>query len=328
MPRNASWRATTRVRQRRLGRSGLAVSEIGFGAWGIDGNKDGAVAYGPTNEAQSLDALAAALDSGINFFDTADLYGFGESERLLGIAFSGRRDRVVIASKSGMLDPAGRQDFAPAHIAASLEGSLKRLRSDYVDLYQLHGPSPEQLEGILEVMERLRRDGKARAIGISLRSPEEGERALALYPFDAVQVNFNLLDQRAIDTGLMERCKERGAGVIVRTPLCFGFLTGEYSPTQDFDATDHRSRWNLEQRRVWSSAYELFSGVKGRSDTPAQFALRFCLSFDAVSSAIPGMLTRQHVEENAGAADGAVLAAADTNRIREIYRSHRFFVGR
>jgi aryl-alcohol dehydrogenase-like predicted oxidoreductase len=316
------------VRQRRLGRSGLTVSEIGFGAWGIGGNKDGAVAYGPTDEAQSLDALAAALDAGINFFDTADLYGFGESERLIGRAFAAHRDRVVIASKAGMLDAAGRQDFAPAHIARSLEGSLERLRTDHVDLYQLHGPSPEQLDGILDTMDTLRREGKARAIGISLRSPEEGARALALYPFDAVQVNFNLLDQRVLDTGLMDRCKERGAGVIVRTPLCFGFLTGEYSATQDYDASDHRSRWNVEQRRVWSSAYQLFSGVKGRTDTPAQFALRFCLSFDAVSSVIPGMLTREHVRENAAAGDAPVLGPAETGRIREIYRSQRFFVGR
>ena len=319
------------MRQRRLGRSGLAVSEIGFGAWGIGGNKDGAVAYGPTDEAQSLDALATALDAGINFFDTADLYGFGESERLIGAAFAGRRDRVVIASKAGMLDPEARHDFTPAHLAQSLESSLERLRTDYVDLYQLHGPAVELLEkepGILQVMDALRRQGKVRAIGISLRSPEEGERALALYPFDAVQVNFNLLDQRALDSGLMERCQQRGAGIIVRTPLCFGFLTGGYSATQKYDASDHRSRWNVEQRRVWSSAYELFSGVKGRADTPAQFALRFCLSFDAVSSVIPGMLTREHVRENAAAADGPVLGTGETSRIREIYRSHRFFVGR
>src|SRR5438132_5630337 len=107
MPQSASSPATTRVRQRQLGRSGVAVSEIGFGDWGIGGNKDGAVAYGPTDEAQSLDALSAALDAGINFFDTADLYGFGEGERLIGLAFSGRRDKVVIASKAGMLDPEG-----------------------------------------------------------------------------------------------------------------------------------------------------------------------------------------------------------------------------
>jgi len=328
MPRSASSRATTRVRQRQLGRSGLAVSEIGFGAWGIGGNKDGAVAYGPTDEAQSLDALSAALDAGINFFDTADLYGFGESERLIGKAFGGRRDRVVIASKGGMLDPQGRQDFTPAHLAKSLDESLKRLRTDYVDLYQLHGPSTEQLESLIAPMDALKRQGKARAIGISLRAPEDGKKALDLYGFDAVQVNFNLLDQRAVDSGLMEQCKQRGAGIIVRTPLCFGFLTGGYSATQEYDASDHRSRWNIEQRKVWASAYELFSGIKGRTDTPAQFALRFCLSFDAVSSVIPGMLTRAHVEENAVAANGPALGAAEISRIGDIYHSHRFFVGR
>ena len=323
-----SSRATTRVRQRQLGRSGLAVSEIGFGAWGIGGNKDGAVAYGPTDEAQSLDALSAALDAGITFFDTADLYGFGESERLLGKAFSGCRDRVVIASKGGMLDPQGRQDFTPAHLTTSLEESLKRLRTDYVDLYQLHGPALDQLGTLTGPMDALRRQGKARAIGISLRAPEDGKRALEMYPFDAVQVNFNLLDQRAVDSGLMELCRERGAGIIVRTPLCFGFLTGGYSATQEYDPSDHRSRWNVEQRKVWASAYELFSGIKGRADTPAQFALRFCLSFDAVSSVIPGMLTRAHVEENAGASKGPALGAAEVRRIGHIYHSHRFFVGR
>lgn len=316
------------MRQRQLGRSGVAVSEIGFGAWGIGGNKDGAVAYGPTDEAQSLDALSAAFDAGINFFDTADLYGFGESERLIGKAFTGRRDRVVIASKGGMLDPQGRQDFTPAHLATSLEESLKRLRTDYVDLYQLHGPGLDQVGALIGPMDALRREGKARAIGISLRAPEDGRRALDLYPFDAVQVNFNLLDQRAVDSGLMDLCRERGAGIIVRTPLSFGFLTGGYSATQQYDASDHRSRWNVEQRKVWASAYELFSGIKGRVDTPAQFALRFCLSFDAVSSVIPGMLTRAHVEENAAASQGPALGAAEIRRIGEIYHSHRFFVGR
>ena len=316
------------MRQRQLGRSGLAVSEIGFGAWGIGGNKDGAVAYGPTDEAQSLDALSAALDAGINFFDTADLYGFGESERLIGKAFAGRRDRVVIGSKGGMLDPQGRQDFTPGHLATSLEESLTRLRTDYVDLYQLHGASPEQLEPLLGTLDGIRRQGKARAIGISLRAPEDGKRALELYPFDGVQVNFNLLDQRAVDSGLMQLCQQRGAGIIVRTPLCFGFLTGGYSATQQYDASDHRSRWNIEQRKVWASAYELFSGVKGRADTPAQFALRFCLSFDAVSSVIPGMLTRAHVEENAAASNGPALGTPEIGRIANIYHSHRFFVGR
>ncbi len=316
------------MRQRQLGRSGLAVSEIGFGAWGIGGNKDGAVAYGPTDEAQSLDALAAAREAGINFFDTADLYGNGESERLIGKAFAGCRDQVVIASKVGMLDATGRQDFTPVRIEKALDASLTRLRTDYVDVYQLHSPPLGTLPSeTLTILDKAKAKGKIRSIGISLKGPEEGEKALQIYPFGAVQVNFNLLDQRILDLGLAERCAERGAGIIARTPLCFGFLTTKYSADEKFDSSDHRSRWDPEQRRVWSSAYEMFS-VFNKKQTPAQFAIRFCLSFDAVSSVIPGMLTREHVEENAGAVGAPPLAAQETGRIREIYKSQRFFIGR
>jgi aryl-alcohol dehydrogenase-like predicted oxidoreductase len=317
------------VRYRKLGRSGLSVSEVGFGAWGIGGNKDGAVAYGPTDEAQSLDALAAARDAGINFYDTSDLYGYGESERLIGKAFSGCRDQVVIASKVGMLDATGRQDFSPARIEKALDASLSRLQTDYVDVYQLHSPPLDALSPeTLAVLEEAKRRGKIRCVGISLKGPEEGERALALYPFAAVQVNFNLLDQRILDLGLAERCAERGAGIIARTPLCFGFLTTKYSADERFDASDHRSRWNPEQRRVWASAYELFEKYSKKPETAAQFAIRFCLSFEAVSSVIPGMLTREHVVENSAAGNTPVLAAAEKGRIREIYQSNSFFVGR
>jgi aryl-alcohol dehydrogenase-like predicted oxidoreductase len=317
------------VRYRKLGRSGLAVSEVGFGAWGIGGNKGGAVAYGPTDEAQSLDALAAAYDAGINFYDTADLYGNGESERLIGKAFAGRRDKVVIASKVGMLDATGRQDFTPARIEKALDASLDRLRTDYVDLYQLHSPPLDALEpALFDVLNGLKSKGKVRSIGISLKGPEEGEKALRLYPFSAVQVNFNLLDQRVLDLGLAHRCAEKGAGVIARTPLCFGFLTTKYSADDDFDPSDHRSRWNVEQRRVWSSAFDLFKTHRAKAETAAQFAIRFCLSFDAVPSVIPGMLTREHVAENSAAGDTPALGGPDKTRIRDIYKSNRFFIGR
>jgi aryl-alcohol dehydrogenase-like predicted oxidoreductase len=317
------------VRYRQLGRSGLSVSEVGFGAWGIGGNKDGALAYGPADEAHSLDALAAARDAGINFFDTADLYGYGESERLIGAAFASCRDQVVIASKVGMLDAAGKQDFAAGRIEKALDASLARLRTDYIDLYQLHSPPLDALKPeLLEVLDRLKSKGKIRSIGISLKGPEEGERALALYPFAAVQANFNLLDQRILDLGLAERCAAQGAGIIARTPLCFGFLTAKYSATDAFDPSDHRSRWSVEQRQVWASAHELFRRYSGEAETPAQFAIRFCLSFQGVSSVIPGMLTRGHVEENSGAVRVPVLGAADTGRIREVYQANRFFIGR
>lgn len=317
------------MRYRSLGRSGVPVSEVGFGAWGIGGNKDGAVAYGPTDEAQSLDALSAAFDAGITFYDTADLYGHGESERLIGRAFASRRDKVVIASKVGMLDAMGKQDFSPARIERALDASLQRLQTDYVDLYQLHSPPLDALRPeLLAVLDDLKKKGKVRAVGISLKAPEEGEKALALYPFAAVQVNFNLLDQRLLDLGLAQRCLEKGAGIIARTPLCFGFLTTKYSADEAFDPSDHRSRWSVEQRRVWASANELFQNYRRDAETAAQFAIRFCLSFDAVSSVIPGMLTREHVEENSGSVAAPVLAAAEKGRIRDVYRSNRFFIGR
>jgi aryl-alcohol dehydrogenase-like predicted oxidoreductase len=317
------------VRYRKLGRSGLSVSEVGFGAWGIGGNKDGAVAYGPTDQGQSLDALAAAFDAGINFYDTADLYGHGESERLIGRAFAGRRDKVLIASKVGMLDAAGKQDFSPARMESALDASLARLRSDYVDLYQLHSPPLDALTPeLFEVLDGLRHKGKARAIGVSLKDPGDGDKALALYPFAALQVNFSLLDQRMLDLGLAQRSQEQGAGIIGRTPLCFGFLTQKYPADARFDASDHRSRWSVEQRRTWSCAFDLFKAYSAPAETPAQFAIRFCLSFDAVSCVIPGMLTREHVLENSGAVAAPVLAAGDKSRIRDIYHSNRFFIAR
>jgi len=317
------------VRYRPLGRSGLSVSAIGFGAWGIGGNKDGAVAYGPTDEAQSLDALSAAYDAGINFYDTADLYGNGESERLIGRAFFGRRDKVVIASKVGMLDPAGKQDFTPARIEKALDASLARLQTDYIDLYQLHSPPLDPFpKEALTVLDKAKAKGKIRGIGISLKGPGEGDKALLLYPFSAVQVNFNLLDQRVLDLGLAERCAEKGAGIIGRTPLCFGFLTTKYSADEKFDASDHRSRWKREQRQVWASATELFEKYRKKGETAAQFAIRFCLSFDAVSTVIPGMLTREHVAENSAAGDTPALGGPDKSRIREIYKSNRFFIER
>jgi aryl-alcohol dehydrogenase-like predicted oxidoreductase len=316
------------VRYRKLGRSGLSVSEVGFGAWGIGGNKDGAIAYGPTDEAQSLDALAAAREAGINFYDTADLYGYGESERLIGKAFAGCRDQVLIASKVGMLDATGKQDFSPARIEKALDATLQRLQTDYLDLYQLHSPPLAALTGeLLRALEKLRSKGKVRALGISLKGPEEGDKALALYPFAAVQVNFNLLDQRLLDLGLAQRCAEKGVGVIGRTPLCFGFLTTKYAADEKFEPSDHRSRWSVEQRRVWASATELFHNYKDAGETAAQFAIRFCLSFDAVSSVIPGMLIREHVVENTGAVGSPLLAAPVTARLRDISKSNRFFIG-
>ena len=319
------------MKYRMLGDSGIEVSEIGFGTWGIGGTHSGAVGYGPTRDADSIAALHAALEEGVTFYDTAALYGYGHSERLLGQAFKNNRDSVVIATKAGFLNFEGDQDFSPTGVRKSLEESLKRLQTDYADLFQLHSPSLDDLEkddSLLRLLEDLQKEGKIRASGIAVRSPEEGLRAIELFPFKSVQVNFNLADQRAVDTGLFERCSEKGAGIIVRTPLCFGFLTGKYSAKDDYDEKDHRSGWSPEQVEKWATAFHLFAEPFRQSEpqTSAQIALRYCLSHDAVTCAIPGMLNPEQVLENTQASTLGPLATQDLLALKEIYAQHTFFV--
>ena len=319
------------LRYRTLGRTGIAVSEIGFGAWGIGGDAGGAVAYGPAERGESLDALHAALDRGITFYDTADFYGHGRSEELIGEAFGKRRAEVVIATKAGLLRDGAHYDFSPGYLRRSLEASLKRLRTDYVDLYQLHSPPPGAFdESTLAALESMRREGRIREIGLSARSPEEARGAIERHGFACVQVNFNLLDQRAPECGLFEIAERERTGMIVRTPLCFGFLTGRYSAHDAFHERDHRRRWSAGQRERWAGATARFADVVAAlpGQTPAQFALRYCLSYTCVSSAIPGMLAASHVEENAGAAALPPLGPAERARIAEIYSQSNFFVGR
>jgi aryl-alcohol dehydrogenase-like predicted oxidoreductase len=272
------------------------------------------------------------VDAGVNFFDTADLYGHGRSEQLLGEAFAAHRDRVVIASKVGMLDASGAQDFSHRHIRASLTRSLERLGTDHVDVYQLHSPPDHLLlqeDGPLRVLQALKEEGKTRAVGVSLRAPQDGLEVVTSGSVDCIQVNFNLLDQRAIDCGLFDACAAHNVGVICRTPLCFGFLTGKYAAGAQYVASDHRSRWSLTQRERWVSGTELFAKWRGGDDeTPAQFALRFCLSFEAVSCTIPGMLTPTHVDENTAAARLNVLPRSALEEIRRRYREQEFFVPR
>ncbi|TMJ21801.1 MAG: aldo/keto reductase, partial [Alphaproteobacteria bacterium] len=216
------------VKYRALGRTGLSVSEIGFGAWGIGGRTAGTTSYGDTDDCTLLAALARALDGGITFFDTSAAYGDGHSEALIGQAFAGRRDKVVIATKAGYesWDPA--PDFSAAAVVASAEKSLARLRSDYVDLLQLHNPPAEALRDpeLRRALERLQAAGKIRAWGVSAKSPAEAIEALTAFEAPMVQANFNMMDVRALESGLLAEAERRGAGFVGRTPLCFGFLSG------------------------------------------------------------------------------------------------------
>jgi len=318
------------MRYRRLGATGLEVSEVGFGAWGIGGVEGGAVGYGPTDDRESTAALRRAFDLGVTFYDTADIYGNGHSEELIGAALHDVRSRIVIATKVGLLGPYGPQDFSPVHLRASLEASLRRLQTDYVDLYQLHNPPMALLArepDILGTLEAMRREGKVRAIGVSVKSPDDGLPAVRACGVQAAQVNFSMIDQRSRANGLLALAEEVGAGLVARTPLCYGFLSGKYSTGTAFEPGDHRAAWSAEQLSVWAGAPRVFGEAIARtSGTPAQVALRFCLSYGAVAAAIPGMLTTLQVDENTAASRLGPLGEEERFAIEAIYAAHEFFM--
>jgi len=318
------------MKYRTLGRTGIRVSELGFGTWGIGGIAKGAIAYGATNDNESKAALQRAFELGVNFYDTSDLYGFGHGESLLGETFASSRQDILIASKAGFLDFNGGQDFSPRHIREAIENSLNRLRTDYIDLYQLHTPSTEILKndpGIVTTLESLKQEGKIRATGISVQSPDDGIITAEQFFFDVIQVNLNLVDQRALENGLLDICQAKGIGVIIKTPLCYGFLTGVYTADSLFEPQDQRRKWSRKQIERWANSYKLFIEKTASSEktTRAQFALRFCLSCPGVSSVIPGMLTVEHVEENIKSSQFGDLSQTDFQNIIATYQSNEFF---
>jgi aryl-alcohol dehydrogenase-like predicted oxidoreductase len=204
------------MKYRQLGKTGFSVSEIGFGAWGIGGATPGPTSYGETDDNVSLAALEAALEFGINFFDTSNIYGDGHSEKLLGQAFSHKRKQVIIATKAGFVDFKSQPDFTAVAIKKSLEQSLDRLKTNYVDLLQLHNPSAEWLRSnpsTLKVLSTFLAEGKVKAVGISVKQPEDAIPLLELFPFESIQANFNMMDIRIITSGLLKKIADTGIGL-------------------------------------------------------------------------------------------------------------------
>lgn len=320
---------------RKLGKTDLLISEIGFGAWGIGGTEGGAVAYGNVDDKESVRALELAFERGINFFDTSNQYGQGHSEHLLGKTFESKRDNVIFATKGGWDFKNNKKNFSKNYIESCLNDSLKRLRTDYVDLYQLHSPelgSGDTINDLLYFLKEQKKLGKIREIGISLANPNQGKMAIEDYGFSVIQTNFNLVDQRVIHNGLLDLAKENEVGVIVRTPLCFGLLTGNYTAQTIFAEGDHRKNWSQEQIKVWCNAIVLFFDSYKKTQkadmSQAQMALRYCLSFDAVTSVIPGMLTRSHVEENVRTSIFSNIPKEVLKEFERLERENDFFLKR
>jgi aryl-alcohol dehydrogenase-like predicted oxidoreductase len=300
------------MQYRTLGRTGIRVSEIGFGAWAIGGSAEASgvpIGWGKSSDDDSLAAIRRARDLGVTFFDTADSYGFGRSESLLGIVLSRHRKDVVIATKVGVVRTSTgdlRKDFSKQHIYHAVYGSLKRLRSDYIDVYQMHNPTIDDLQRgeIQEVMEQLQDDGKIRFWGVSISTVQEGLEIVRRGWGHTLQVLYNVLNQAPADE-LLPLAKERGFGVIARVPLASGLLTGKYREGATFPGDDIRQSFLTSRRmsEVTQRVDEVKAIVGGTARSIAEGALRFVLANDAVSTVIPGARTARQVESNVAATE-------------------------
>jgi len=292
------------VNRRTLGRTGLSVSEIGFGAWAIGGNAFGN-SYGATDDAESARAIRRAFELGCNFFDTADVYGHGHSETLLGAALHDVRDQVFIATKAGgnFYNRDMRLDFTPGYLRFAVERSLERLRADYIDLLQLHNPPINLISarGTYEPLEEMKREGLIRFYGVSVHPPEEGVAAVQATMPDTVQIVYNLARREAEDT-FLPTAHAANVGVIAREPLANGFLAGRYNAASTWERGDIRSRMPRPYVAQLSALGQRVLELAEQSGmTAAQLALKFVLDRPEIACAIVGMKTVHQVEENLNA---------------------------
>jgi aryl-alcohol dehydrogenase-like predicted oxidoreductase len=309
---------------RQLGRTGIIISEIGFGAWGIGGG------WGKCDDGQARHALHQALDLGINFFDTALGYGSGHSEQLIGEAIQGQRDRVVLATKIPpktyrwpvLPDEPVTKTFPTDWVIECTERSLKNLNVDCVDLQQLHAWTPNYLTQLdwYEGLMRLKQQGKIRAFGVSANDwdPFGPVNLINSGLIDSVQVIYNIFEQRPAEQ-LLPAALGNNVGVIVRVPFEEGLLTGKMGPDYIFEDGDWRASWLTADRlgealnRV--QALEPFLN-EDRPDFAA-LALKFALSHPAVSTVIPGMRSPDHVAANASASNGKLLTREEVDALHQ-----------
>jgi aryl-alcohol dehydrogenase-like predicted oxidoreductase len=313
---------------RPLGRTGWNISSISYGAWAIGGD-----AWGKTDDTESMRSLHRAVDLGVNFFDTADVYGDGHSERLIGRLRRERKEELIVATKAGRrLSPHVAEGFTRRNLSAFVERSLKNLGTDAIDLLQLHCPPPDvyDMPEVFGILDDLVRDGKLRYYGVSVERVEEALRA-ARYPnVQSIQIIFNMFRLKPADE-LFPVVREKQIGILARVPLASGLLSGKLRRDSTFAQTDHR---NYNRHGESFDVGETFSGVdydtglqaveELRALVPpgasmAQLALRWILMFPEVSAAIPGAKNVQQTEDNARAADLPPLTVAQMQTVREVY---------
>jgi len=312
---------------RPLGRTGWKVAEISFGAWAIGGS------WGDVSEAEALGALRTAVDEGVNFIDTADVYGDGRSERLIAQLKNERKEQIIVATKAGRRLPRQTvEGYTRSNLSAWIDDSLRNLAVGTLDLLQLHCP-PTELYYRPEVFSWLDdfvKAGKIRYYGVSVEKVEEALKAIEFPNVQTVQIIFNCFRQRPADL-FFEQARQKKVGILARVPLASGLLTGKLRANSTFASHDHR---NFNRHGASFDVGETFSGVdfnlgldaveELRRLLPAkvsmsQFALRWILMFDAVSCAIPGGKRPEQVADNCHASDLAPLSAETMASVRRIY---------
>ena len=295
------------MRYNRLEGLDIVPSCIGFGCWPLGGH-----GWGKVSSPEIIKAVHKAIDCGVNFFDTAPIYGLGHSEELLGKALGSKRKDVIIATKVGLTWKKGKTfqkftDSSPANISREIGESLKRLNTDYIDLYQIHWPDPNTpLEDTLSAMEKLKSEGKIRYIGCCNFPLDLVKESLKCGQINTIQIRYNLIDREA-ETDLLAFCKENGIGVLTHSSIAQGLLSGKYDEKSKFSSTDHRSRDKHFQGEAFLRNLEVVEKVKfiarKLNKTPTQIALRWVLQNPCVATAIVGVKSVPQIEENVVASD-------------------------
>lgn len=318
------------MRYRRLGRTEMMVSEVGFGTSPIGG-----MIWGSVNEDESIVALRRAYELGINFFDTADVYGHGRSEELLAEAFASVRPNIVITTKGGldfrMRSGHARPNFDPGYLRDALDASLARLQTDYVDVYLLHNPQQKVAKDdrVWALLDDLKRAGKVRFYGVSARTASDARYYLQTAHSendehsrrygDVIQVAYNMLDQEAALKDVFVGAARQDWGVVSRVPLASGMLSGKYEAGHYFPSNDFRGDWSPARYAESVRRVEALRFLAGDNRSLAQTAIAFALSQEAVSTVIAGAKNPAQVEENAAATEFAPLPDEDLRAAQELY---------
>jgi len=316
------------MQYRSLGRTGWNVSEMGFGAWGIGGD-----AWGKTDDTEAIAALHKAIELGVNFIDTADVYGDGHSEQLIAQVRKQHREKLFIATKAGRrLNPHTAEGYNRQNLTSFVERSLRNLEMEALDLLQLHCPPSavyDQAE-VFGILDELVQQGKIRYYGVSVETVEEALKAIRYPNVQSIQIIFNMFRFKPSEQ-FFAAAREQKVGIVVRVPLASGLLTGKFRSDSQFAESDHR-KFNRHGEAF--DAGETFSGVDYETGlqaveelrplvpagvTMAQFALRWILMFPEVTTVIAGAKNPQQAEDNAGAAALPALSEETMRKVKAIY---------